>query len=174
MAAAVDWNFSWITPTLAVGGRFDNGEAERLACEHGIGAVVDLRAEDCDDRLVMGRCGLSFLSLPTEDAKAVSQSMLDEGVAFARRAESRGLRLLIHCEHGIGRSALLALCVLVDRGHEPMAALRLAKDAREKVSPSPEQHQGWVRWLERHGHHGAPAFEAFAAVAYRHLVQTTG
>ena len=61
--------------------------------------------------------------------------MLDEGVAFARRARAQGRRLLVHCHHGIGRSATLALCVLVDRGLSPLDALSQAKDdaRREQI-----------------------------------------
>ena len=50
--------------------------------------------------------------------------MLDLGVAFARGAAKRQQSLLVHCEHGIGRAPLVALCVLVDRGLAPLEALR--------------------------------------------------
>jgi protein-tyrosine phosphatase len=76
--------------------------------------------------------------------------------------------VLIHCQHGIGRSALLALCVLVDCGHEPLAALELAKSRRAKVSPSPAQYEAWATWL-RGREIAPPSFDAFAAIAYRHL-----
>jgi predicted protein tyrosine phosphatase len=160
--------FTWLTDTLAVGGRFPTGVAERMARDHGVGAVVDLRLEERDEEEELRACGIAFLHLPTEDVCAVSQPMLDDGVAFARRAEAAGLRLLLHCQHGIGRSALLALCVLVDRGFDPIDALKLAKDARERISPSPPQYEAWADWLRRHGR-SAPSFDAYAGVAYRHL-----
>jgi protein-tyrosine phosphatase len=141
---------------------------EHLAGELEIGAVVDLRYEACDDAAVLREHGVVFLHLPTLDHHAVSQAMLDEGVAFAAEQFETGRRLLIHCEHGIGRSALLALCVLADRGMEPLEALKLAKSRRERVSPSPAQYEAWRAWLERRGLE-APTFEAFAEIAYRHL-----
>ena len=162
--------FSWIDASLAVGGSFPRGVAALLAREWRIAAVIDVRIEDSDHPEELASHGLAFLRLPTEDACAVSQEMLDEGVRFAREMAAAGRRLLIHCQHGIGRSALVALCVLVDRGHAPMAALRLAKDAREKISPASCQFEAWAEWIGRRApQHRAPGFEDYAAVAYRHL-----
>jgi protein-tyrosine phosphatase len=161
-------NLDWITPELAVGGSFPAEQAGRLARELGIGAVVDLRAEDCDDEAVLQSHGIVFLHLPTLDHHAVSPAMLADGVEFSRAQLSAGRRLLIHCEHGIGRSALLALCVLVDSGMAAMAALELAKSRRALVSPSPAQYEAWQAWLRARGLE-PPGFDAFAAVAYRHL-----
>jgi hypothetical protein len=167
-----DWtpNLNWIAPDLAVGGSFAAGRAARLAAEHGVGAVVDVRAEHCDDAEELAACGLRFLHLPTEDTLGVSQPMLDRGVAFAADTRAGRLRLLIHCEHGIGRSALLALCVLVDRGLAPIEALSLAKDARALVSPSQSQYEAWAEWIARHAPRVAvPTYPEFGMIAYRDL-----
>ena len=142
--------------------------AARLARDHAVKAVVDLREEASDDAEELKACGLTFLYLPTTDEQAVSAAMLDEAVTFAQAHLKRGERVLIHCEHGIGRSATLALCVLTAEGMEPLAALALAKDRRAKVSPSPEQYECWAAWLRERGVE-PPAFDAFAVVAYRHL-----
>ena len=165
-----DWtpNLDWITPELAVGGSFPTERAEHLARAHGVGAVVDLRAEACDDEAVLRRHGLEFLHLPTIDHDAVSPAMLADGVAFAGAHLDAGRRVLIHCEHGIGRSALLALCVLVERGMEPLEALELAKSRRALVSPNPPQYEAWQTWLQARGQE-PPGFDAFAEIAYRHL-----
>jgi protein tyrosine phosphatase (PTP) superfamily phosphohydrolase (DUF442 family) len=172
-------NLSWITDNLAVGGSFSTQDAERLARELGIKAVVDLRVEACDDAAVLKRHGIAFLHLPTEDHCAVSAPMLREGVAFAGRHLDAGERVLLHCQHGIGRSALLALCVLVSRGHKPLSALRLAKARRSLVSPSPAQYEAWIEWLEgwkaeTEAGFVLPDFDAFAAVAYSHLRARAG
>ncbi|HVL70933.1 MAG TPA: dual specificity protein phosphatase family protein [Beijerinckiaceae bacterium] len=171
-----DWqpNLSWITPCLAVGGSFPAGRAAHLADALAIRAVIDARLEACDDPQELFRCGIAFLHLPTQDHCALTPEALDAGVAFAGRHLDRDERVLIHCEHGIGRSATLALCVLVDRGLAPLDALALAKDRRALVSPSPAQYEAWRAWLEAHREAcGAawdvPHFDAFKAIAYRHL-----
>ncbi|WP_129790735.1 dual specificity protein phosphatase family protein [Sphingosinicella sp. CPCC 101087] len=161
-------NLDWLTDKLALGGSFPAERTAWLVEGLAIRAVIDLRAEACDDADAVCRHGLGFLHLPTPDHHAVADSMLDRGVAFAARYLDRGERVLIHCEHGIGRAPLLALCVLVDRGRAPLEALHLAKERRPAVSPSPAQYEAWAGWLRRHGH-TPPAFDAFAAIAYRHL-----
>jgi protein-tyrosine phosphatase len=167
-------NHTWLTPHLAVGGSFQSEHAEHLAVALAVAAVIDLRVEACDDRAVLERHGLDFLHLPTEDHRAVSQKMLRAGVAFANRYLDHEQKVLIHCEHGIGRSATLALCVLVSRGMPPLDALELAKTRRSLVSPSPAKFEEWIAWLtrwrtERDLSWEVPPFDAFAAIAYRHL-----
>lgn len=169
-------DFSWLTEHLAVGGRFAPEHVPALARDHGVAAVIDLRTEERDDEALLHRHGLTFLHLPTEDLCAVSRPMLDEGVAFAGRHLDRGERVLVHCMHGIGRSATLALCVLVARGLTPLEALELAKQRRRAISPSPAQYEAWAAWLREHrAATGAgwevPAFREFEAIAYRHLVR---
>jgi protein-tyrosine phosphatase len=103
---------------------------------------------------------------------------LEQGVRFSCEQIDRGARVLIHCQHGIGRSAVLGLCVMVQRGHAPLQALELMKDRRALVSPSPDQFECWCGWLERHRRAQpvpwtVPTFDAFAAIAYRHLARST-
>ena len=159
-------DLSWITDELAIGGSFPCERVEVLAREHRIGAIVDLREEACDDAALLAAHGIDFLYLPTPDLHAVSAPMLRDGVAFASRHVRARRRVLVHCEHGIGRSALLGLCVLVEQHHAPLAALELLKARRARVSPSVAQYEAWAAWLREVGH-PVPAFGEFAAVAYR-------
>ena len=176
MMAMKTWkpNFSWITQQLAVGGSFPSERAQELASSHGIRAVVDLREEARDDEALLQRHGITLLHLPTEDMCGVDAAQLDHGVAFANAVLDRGERVLIHCEHGIGRSATLALCVMVWRGEAPLDALERMKSRRALVSPSPAQFACWSEWLRRHRElqrkaWDIPDFDAFQAIAYRDL-----
>ena len=171
-------NLTWITPRLAIGGRLLDDEAAALGRREGVGAVVDLRSEAVDERAVLDRQGIAFLHLPTDDHAAITPAMLDEGVGFIEAQLAAGRRVLVHCEHGIGRSATLALAALVAGGLAPLDALVLAKDRRERVSPSPAQYGCWRGWLlARRARLGeswdVPDFDSFGAVAYRHLRATT-
>lgn len=156
--------FDWITPELALGGRIEPALVPALARVHGITAIVDVRAEACDDVSLLAAHGIALCHVPAPDHHVPER--LDDGVAFAAAHLARGARVLVHCEHGIGRSALLALCVLVIRGHEPLAALALAKARRAVVSPSPAQLDAWAAWLAARGH-AVPSFDELAAIAYR-------
>jgi len=161
-------NFHWLTDRLAVGGAFPAEEAANLARQHGIAAVIDLRAEECDDEESLRAAGIDLLHLPTPDLRPATHEHLEQGVAFVRERLARGEKVLIHCQHGIGRSALLALCVLVDLGFEPLEALRHAKGRREIVSPSRSQYEGWCGWLVSRGIE-PPDYHSFGCIAYRHL-----
>jgi hypothetical protein len=79
--------------------------------------------------------------------------------------------VLIHCQHGIGRSPLLALCVLVDWGWSPLDALVHAKNRREVVSLSRAQYDGWCAWLVARGI-APPDYHSFGCIAYRHLARS--
>jgi protein-tyrosine phosphatase len=159
-------DLDWIGPGLALGAAFPARSASLLVRDHGVRRVVDLRAEACHDALALRRHGILLLELPTEDNCAVAPAMLDRGVGWVSSALDAGDRVLIHCQHGIGRSALLALCVLASRGHDPIEALRTMKRVRPVVSPSPAQLEAFsafVRGLRA----APPTFEALAAVAYQ-------
>ena len=160
-------NFSWITPEIAVGGFVPAGSEAALARDHSVDAVIDCREEACDDADALTAAGIAFCHLPTPDHHGLVRIDLDTGVAFARDRLERGDKVLIHCQHGIGRSALLALCLLVDRGMTPTEALELAKDRRWQVSPSPHQYEAWAQWLRVNDHPPAPTFTEFELVAYR-------
>lgn len=101
---------------LAVGGYFDCDRVGELVRDHQVGAIIDLRDEACDDEELLRRHRVHFLHLPTPDMHGSSCQMLDEGVAFAAAHIAAGRRVLAHCQHGIGRSATLVLCVLVVAG----------------------------------------------------------
>ena len=169
-AAALD--LSWITDTFAIGGSFAPNQTEALARDHGVAAVVDVRGEACDDETLLAKHGIELLHLPTIDFEPISPRMLQRGTAFVTAHLAAGRRVLVHCAQGIGRSALLGLCVLVECGHAPISALALAKARRKQVSPSRAQYEAWAQWLaSRREERGAPwivpTFDQFKSIVHR-------
>lgn len=167
-------DFSLVDEGLLVGAAFACEAIPALVRAHAFHAVVDLRREACDDHAALKAVDVDFLHLPTPDMEAVSQADLARGVDYVHARRLAGASVLIHCQHGIGRSALLALCVMVRAGWPPLAALERAKTARPAVSPSRAQFEGWRQWLEAYARAqtqswSPPDFEQFAAIAYRHL-----
>jgi hypothetical protein len=165
-------DLSWITETLAIGGSFAPNLTETLARDHRVAAVVDLRGEGCDDEVLLAQHGIELLHLPTVDFEPISPRMLQRGIAFVTAHLADGRRVLVHCAEGIGRSAMLGLCVLVECGHAPLSALALAKARRSQVSPSRAQYEAWARWLAtRRDEHGAswtvPTLDQFKAIEHR-------
>jgi predicted protein tyrosine phosphatase len=164
----------FIAPGLAEGACYPMEAAARLAADHGISRVVDVRVEACDDEVVLRQQGIQLLHLPTEDTRAVSQRMLRDGAEFISSALDAGERVLVDCQYGIGRSALVALCALVRRGVPPLAALEGAKRARPVISPSPDQLHALRQFAARvKAEHGGgwevPTLAQLGDIAWRHL-----
>lgn len=130
---------SWVMPNLALGGRLDAEAIRALVLERGVRRIVDCRLEDRNDADLVRELGAELLHLPTEDHCALTPEALVRGAAWIGESLDRGEGVYVHCEHGIGRSALLLCAALVFRGLAPGAALALAKRARARVSPSPAQ-----------------------------------
>ena len=158
-------NLSWVAPGLAVGGAFRPMQVEGLR-ELAIHRVVDVRAERCDDRGLLARHGIELLHLPTADLSPLDRSSLVRGVEWVCDGLERSDGVLIHCEHGIGRSASLACCVLMARGFTLVQAMEMLVRARARVSPSPAQIDALIDWVkERFGRRVGR--EELTAILYR-------
>jgi protein-tyrosine phosphatase len=142
-------NLSWVTPSLAVGGRIHTRDIPRLR-QMGITAVVDCREEASDDELAMARNDIEFLRLPTPDAHTLTQESLDRGVSWVRERMVQGGKIYIHCSHGVGRAPELGACVLVADGLLPGRALELIRARRWQALPNEEQVLGLVAFADRH------------------------
>jgi len=89
--------------------------------------------------------GLAFLSLPIADRQVPSsEDKLTKVLAQVDKELSAGRNVLVHCRHGIGRSGLVAGCLLVTKGLNTEEALnRLAAARGTPVPETPEQRQ-WI------------------------------
>jgi hypothetical protein len=164
-------DITFLLPELAMGGRVPDEGLERLARELSVRRIIDVREEPFD-REALAPHGIELLHLPTPDHGAVAEALLWRGVLWASEGFERREKTLVMCEHGIGRSALVACCILVSLGYEPCEALALAKSVRAKVSPSPAQLEAFSRWSDawcRSTGERTPrvAFDALARIAYR-------
>jgi protein-tyrosine phosphatase len=142
-------DIGWPVRGLGVGAGLTADELAAVARLHRVSALVDLRIEGADERVRGAALGIRVLHLPTRDGCPVSRRALALGVAWVNARLRAGEVVYIHCEHGIGRSALLAACVLVSRGATAGEALRTLKRARPVVSPSRAQLRALLRWSRR-------------------------
>jgi len=131
-------NMSWITPQLAVGGRILPEDLHRLASA-GVTRVVDTRSEHQDDADRLAEEGIALLYLPTPDTFALTVDQLREGADWINRQISQGQRVLVHCEHGVGRSVLLTAAALVAGGMSAHQALELIQLKRWQAAPNHRQ-----------------------------------
>ena len=125
----------------------------------GVHAVLSLltSAEEKDLQLgnegaEISRQGLEFSSFPILD-RQVPQSEVRLGQALDKlnRQLSAGRNVLVHCRQGVGRSGLVAACLLVKNGLSPGAAIEAVSSARGLAIPETAEQ---LQWIERY----APAF----------------
>jgi len=122
----------------------------------GIDIVISLleRAEvsELGLQLEAGLCqeqGIEFLSFPIPD-RGVPESLRD-AVALAQTVSTKigeGRAVAVHCRAGIGRSSLIAACVLICMGFDPAAAFGLIGKARGVSVPDTEGQRDWVTALQ--------------------------
>ena len=129
---------SWVNSHLAVGGRIRSEDIKALALS-GVTHVVDTRSEYSDDREALARENIELLYLPTPDTYPLSIEQLQQGAAWTDERIKEGGRVLIHCEHGVGRSVILTCAVLVYEGMHARDALTLVEEKRWQASPNQRQ-----------------------------------
>jgi protein-tyrosine phosphatase len=89
--------------------------------------------------------GIEFISFPIAD-RDVPRSTA-EAVRIARHLSDEllnGKAIAIRCRAGIGRSSLMAACVLVLNGYEASSALETISRARGLKVPDTEAQRLWV------------------------------
>jgi protein-tyrosine phosphatase len=131
-------NMSWITTHLAVGGRVRPGDIKALAGAS-VTHVVDTRSEYCDDAQALAKEHIELLHLPTDDMHPLTIEQMLQGAQWVQERMEQGGRVLIHCEHGVGRSVLLTCAVLVYDGMHAQDALQLVQQKRWQASPNHRQ-----------------------------------
>jgi hypothetical protein len=92
--------------------------------------------------------GLEFLSFPIED-RQVPESETAMAAVLRRLdgALSSGKNVVVHCRQGIGRTGLVAACLLVSEGATPDSAVKTLSHARGVAVP---ETPGQRRWIDRY------------------------
>lgn len=118
----------------------------------GIDTVVSLLTDAEERDLGLGReaeacreAGLTFIEFPIEDfgvptSAARITPVVQRIVAALRRGGSVG----IHCNQSVGRSGLLASCVLVALDFEPVEAFHVISKSRGTSVPETTAQRRWV------------------------------
>jgi protein-tyrosine phosphatase len=91
--------------------------------------------------------GLVFISFAIED-RSVPTSQVDFSALVNQLLEysRKGKAIAVHCRAGIGRSSMIAACVLIRNGLSAESAFQAIEESRGcPVPDTPEQR----RWVER-------------------------
>ncbi|MBI5395249.1 MAG: dual specificity protein phosphatase family protein [Verrucomicrobia bacterium] len=90
--------------------------------------------------------GVEFISFPIPDrGTPASSDAVSALVHDLARALAAGKGVGLHCRQGIGRSALLAACLLAASGLDADAAFRRIRAARGCPVPDTVEQQEWVK-----------------------------
>jgi protein-tyrosine phosphatase len=89
--------------------------------------------------------GMDFRSLPIED-RQVPSSPGEFAVALEQiqRDLLAGKKVVLHCRQGIGRTGLVAACLLLLAGYEPTPAVALLSEARGIPVPETQDQRRWL------------------------------
>jgi protein-tyrosine phosphatase len=102
---------------------------------------LDLQGEAAE----VQHAGLEFASFPIPDRQVPkSEAGLANALEKLERSLSGGKNVLIHCRQGVGRSGLVAACLLVKKGFSPGAAVEKVTAARGVVVPETEEQREWI------------------------------
>lgn len=102
---------------------------------------LDLNEEETEAR----KQGIEFTSFPIPD-RQVPKSDPKFRVALEQLNEklSAGRNVLIHCRQGVGRTGLVASCLLIKTGMSPGAAVDAASSARGVSVPETVEQRNWI------------------------------
>ena len=141
---------------LALAARPRGGDwlADEIAGWHraGVDTVVSLLTPDEEhdldlhaERSEVASHGLEFVSLPIPDrqvppSEGPVMSVLDKLDSTLRS----GKNAVVHCRQGVGRSGLVAACLLVAKGTDPETAVRNLSAARGVAIPETAEQRRWI------------------------------
>ena len=143
-------DLDFVTDVLAVGGALRSDEQMRALPGLGIGSVVDLRSESKDNATELERLGIHFLHLPTPDWHPLTPEDMETGAAWVLDEMAKGNKVLVHCQHGIGRSVILVAAVLVKMGYTWQEAMRFIRAKRAGAGPHADQIEALVEFANNH------------------------
>ena len=89
--------------------------------------------------------GMKFMSFPIPDRQVPrSESEVAATVEELDADLSSGKNVVVHCRQGIGRTGLVAACLLVTKGLSPGAAVESLSAARGLQVPETAEQRRWI------------------------------
>jgi protein-tyrosine phosphatase len=161
MAPEIYWVREVTTGRLGIMARPRSGEwlQDEVAgwCQVGVNAVVCLlessevsELELHDEPVLCERSKIEFISFPITDRgvpKSVRQTaQLVERVVSLLRA---GASVVIHCRAGIGRSSVIAACVMLKLGFQSKEIFPMLRRARGLPVPDSPTQEEWLSVFSR-------------------------
>jgi len=127
MPANKPHSFDWVVPGLlaAMGRPLETRQALEFLKDEGIDVVVSLTETPLHQALIE-EFGIESHHLPVRDFAAPTAGQIAKFVDIVEKARRVGLKCVVHCLAGKGRTGTMLACYLVSRG-------RSARDAIDEI-----------------------------------------
>lgn len=143
-------NVSKIDEYLWVGGI----NSPKLLAEQNFKVVIDLReTEDSKYQSFLRNHGVEYFNFQIPDRYGAPPNTLAQIVALINEKVGQNLKVLVHCNLGRGRSALVIAAYLVSRGMTLEEALKTVKKGRSVTYLNRRQMQSlteFAEWFKQH------------------------
>ena len=118
----------------------------------GVGTILSLLTPDEERDLgITGEgaeaeaAGIEFLSFPIPDLQVPqSRTALTKTLERVDRDLAGGKNVVLHCRQGVGRSGLVAACLLVTKGIDAETAVHRISEARGVHVPETAEQRRWI------------------------------
>jgi protein-tyrosine phosphatase len=89
--------------------------------------------------------GMKFVSLPIPDRQVPnSESEVSATLDRLDADLAAGKNIVVHCRQGVGRTGLVAACLLVTKGITPASAVKMLSAARGTPVPETAEQRRWI------------------------------
>ncbi len=144
--------FTQIEPHIWLGGAPTYGRDYQFLLDHGITAVLNIRAERSDETAFYGRHGITHIRFRVPDVAVPDETVITAAVDWLVQQLADGRTVLVHCAKGRGRSAtLLAGYLMRERGMSFEAARDFLKSKRSLAKLEERHGERLRRWLAHQG-----------------------
>jgi atypical dual specificity phosphatase len=141
--------FSWVDkPLLAAMGRPDSLDDLVWLRKQGTEVLLSL-TEDPPRRDWVNDSGLLLVHEPVEDMEAPTQDQLDRCMSAIRRANDKGLGVVVHCGAGMGRTGVVLACYFVSKGQSAQSAIARVRKLRPGSIETEEQAEAVALFARR-------------------------
>ena len=141
------FKFSWIDKNIAVGSAFDKEDAPKIK-QLGIDAIVDVRSEGRDDQKMLEDLGMRYIHIDVDDRYAPSRSQIRSVFEFVFPFLNQNKKIFVHCQNGYGRSPLVVISILMEKGMSVGDAIQLVSERHTDLAFTPQQEQFIEELLE--------------------------
>lgn len=133
------YSLKWITDNLAVGCAPMFEVDLEVVKQQGIGAIVNLCGEFCDLHEIQEDAGFEVYYFPIADECAPNMDAMEKAFRWLDDRIAEGLKVLVHCRFGIGRTGTFVTAYLMKEGLNMKAAAKALKH----TSANPTHHCQW-------------------------------